>query len=99
MAKKTAAGKTSYPKSRLFPGVGLKAEQRTKYGSVLPHYVVIMHSVTEGVDVFGPFMDEDSAHAWIRRESEGEVYSRFNTGHQPGVTFSVKWLDVPCLRD
>jgi hypothetical protein len=98
MAKKAKAV-APRPKKELFPGVGFRGDARTEWGSIPLDYVVIMQSVVDGVCIYGPFVDEDSAYRWIRIEGEVELYDRYSCGNPPGVTFCVKWIEVPIVRN
>jgi len=98
MAKKTVKAKAQKyqpPKWRLENGVGFDGNAKNENGSPKNHYVVMMCSIHGGVQPFGPFLDEDSAHKWIRENSDAAMYDRFGNGDEPGVSFIVQWLDVP----
>jgi hypothetical protein len=97
MAKKAKAV-APRPKQELFPGVGFNSEDRTKLGSILVHYIVIMQSVVDGVTIYGPFLTEDAAHRWICTEGAVELWQRYETSNPPGVSFYVTNLHIPTLR-
>ncbi len=95
MAKKKAAAPKP-PESRwvMSDGVGFNGE-RTQHGNYKSHYVVLRVGVICGIDAFGPFIDRESAEAWIRKSGESANYERFDTGNPPGVHWHVEWMEVP----
>ena len=99
-SKKVSPPVRTPPKRVLCDGVGFNPVMG-EYGIDKTHYVAMMISIHSGVEVFGPFLTETAAHEWIREHGDGEMYERFGRNREPGVTFVVKWLDVPVnyLRD
>jgi hypothetical protein len=93
-SKKVSAPTYKPPKRSIRPGVGFNPTQ-CEHGNVEPHYVVLMCSVHGGIEVFGPFLTRTSARQWIDECSEGELFEHFDTAREQGVSFVVKWLDVP----
>lgn len=87
--------KVERKKLELFDGVGFKPNLQPGPGEHVPHYVVLMQSMHGGTDVFGPFMSEEAAQSWIQKDSDGELYNHYGTTRVEGVTFYVKWLDIP----
>lgn len=97
MAKKATKAETpARPQAKweLAKGVGCDLTP-TDYGTFKSHYVVVRFSVISGIDLYGPFLDRDSAEAWIRKEGERENYERFDTGNPPGVAWCVEYCEVP----
>ncbi len=91
--------KTSKRKWRLWGGVGFDplSDEASQYGPH-PHWVVLMQSMHSGTTAFGPFLNEDAAHRWVREESDSELYARFGRSSVPGVTFHVDSLEIPTTR-
>jgi len=93
-AKKTATPAPPKPKLSLAKGAGCDLTP-TEYGTFGSSYVAVRFSVVSGIDLCGPFLDADSAEAWIRKESERENYERFDTANPPGVTWCVEHCYLP----
>ena len=95
---KTVSKKTK--RWKLFDGVGFQPEAATHYAEYQParHCVVLVQSMHHGTDVYGPFINEDAAHKWIREEAEGEVWQRFNRSIVPGLSCHVVDMEVPTAR-
>jgi hypothetical protein len=85
--------KVDSEKLELCDGVGFRPN--LVRGDHRPHYVVLMQSMHSGTEVFGPFVTEKDAYMWINEHGDGEVYSHFSRSRVDGVTFHVKWLDIP----
>lgn len=95
MAKKAKVSPApKRPEVRLCEGVTCTPE-KSEWGGYKPLRVVLRCSVHGGVDVFGPFVDEKSAHEFIRTEADGENYERYGTAHVPGVYWTVDYLQIP----
>lgn len=93
-SKKVSTPTHKPPKRSIRPGVGLDTTP-CEHGGVKAHWVVLMCSIHGGIEVFGPFLTRTHARQWIDECSEGELYEHFDTALQTGVSFTVKWLDVP----
>lgn len=93
-AKKTATPAPPKPTWSVAKGVGCDLTP-TEYGNYRCHCVAVRFSIISGIDLYGPFLDRDSAEAWIRKEGERENYERFDTGNPAGVTWCVEYCEVP----
>lgn len=75
-------------------GVGVKWDTN-KHGWGLeqaPHIAVLIHPI-HGMSVWGPFVSEDAAHAWVRRDGDGAAMHYFGT---PGESrWHVTMIHVP----
>jgi hypothetical protein len=80
---------------KLCEGVGFSPNLRPTPGTYVQHFVVLMQSMHSGTEVFGPFMSEEAACLWVQKDSDGELYSHHGSRRVEGVTFHVKWLEVP----
>lgn len=91
-----AKSKNVEPKTlQLCDGVGFKPNLQPTPGTHVPHYVVLMQSMHSGTEVFGPFVSEEAAYLWVHKESDGELFSHWGRSRVDGVTFHVKWLEIP----
>jgi hypothetical protein len=85
MAKK-AAVKPKTPGYDLDAGVGVQwATNDYGWGlEEMPHMAVLMHPL-QGITLWGPFVNEDAAHAWVRKEGDGAAM------HYYGETGVSRW--------
>lgn len=57
-----------------------------------PHIAVLMHPI-KGMSFWGPFVDEDAAHRWVRNDGEAAVLHFF--GELTESKWHVNYICVP----
>lgn len=76
-------------------GVGVNFETHDRGWGLkeTPHLAVLTHPI-QNMTMWGPFINEDAAHKWVRESGTDELYRYF--GEQlPGAQWHVVMIHVP----
>lgn len=78
-------------KTKLAKGYGLGKGMRSPC-------VVVNQSPQHGINMWGPFVTDADAHAWMHENLESELLSMYETVNTPGMINYVTYMMQPSIQ-